>query len=115
MKSLYLVLSITFITLQIQLWMGEGSVADVLDMREALVAQSVENQRLQARNSSLAAEVQDLKTGDDAIEERARSELGMIGKDETFFQVVGVEASAVRKTALKCDDDDKCIIPGFGR
>lgn len=115
MKSLFLVLTILLTSLQFKLWTGEGSVTDVFQMRQAVAAQRTENVDLRARNNSLAAEVKDLKTGDAAIEERARSELGMIGKDETFFQVVGVKASSLKKTAYKCDDKNKCILPGFGQ
>jgi cell division protein FtsB len=61
---------------------------DVWALREAIEQQKQENQRLLERNAALEAEVQDLKQGLEAIEERARSELGMIKKDETFFQII---------------------------
>ena len=74
--------------LQIRLWVGEGSFADVWRISAAVEAQRAENDRLRARNAALAAEVSDLKKGTAAIEERARSELGMIKEGETFFQVI---------------------------
>jgi len=74
--------------LQYQLWMGERGLSDVWRLHKTLEAQEQENQRLKERNQALAAEVKDLKQGQEAIEERARSELGMIKKGETFYQVV---------------------------
>jgi cell division protein FtsB len=76
------------LVLQVRLWTGEGSVADVWRISKAVEAQRNENAGLQARNAALAAEVTDLKKGTAAIEERARSELGMIKEGETFFQVI---------------------------
>jgi cell division protein FtsB len=83
-----LLLLVILLGLQFRLWYGAGSVAEIASIRTA-----AEQVRLQAsaaidRNQRLAADVQDLKEGLDAIEERARSELGMIGNDETFFQVI---------------------------
>ena len=75
-------------TLQIQLWAGEGSMATVWQLRQAIDAQTSENEGLVLRNYQLAAEVRDLQTGLDTIEATARRELGMVRKDETFFHVV---------------------------
>ena len=88
MKILVAVLSILFIVLQIKLWAGSGSVRDIWRLNETVSAQQRENSVLNERNNALQAEVQDLKTGYAAVEERARTELGMIKSDETFYQVV---------------------------
>jgi cell division protein FtsB len=88
MKWVTALLVLLLVGLQYKLWIGEGSVAEVWQLRQALEAQQAENEELRNRNSALDAEVTDLKTGLDAIEERARRELGMIRQDETFFQVV---------------------------
>ena len=76
------------VTLQYQLWLGERGMPGVSRLEVAIEAQSEENARLEARNLRLAAEVRDLKEGLEAVEERARSDLGMIGRDETYYQLV---------------------------
>ena len=68
--------------------MGEGGVPEVLHLEQEVEKQKQHKQQLEERNASLAAEVKDLKQGLDAIEERARSELGMIRKDEQFYQII---------------------------
>ena len=88
MKAIIATLAILFVLLQFKLWFGEGSVKDVWHMEEAIAVQSAENAQLKERNQTLIAEVDDLKQGLEAIEERARSELGMIKKGETSYQVV---------------------------
>lgn len=74
--------------LQYKLWVGEGSLAEIWSLHQAGEVQREENARLKERNAALEAEVQDLKQGLDAVEERARSELGMIKDGETFYQIV---------------------------
>lgn len=74
--------------LQYKLWVGEGSLAEIWSLHQAGEVQREENAGLKERNAALEAEVQDLKQGLDAIEERARSELGMIKDGETFYQIV---------------------------
>ena len=71
-----------------QLWFGRGSVGNVAALRQKLDEQTASNQRAQQTNERLAAEVRDLKVGYEAIEELARSELGMVKQDEVFFQIV---------------------------
>lgn len=88
MKLLWSVLIVLTIGLQYRLWVGEGSFSEVWHMQDVVESQLKENQRLDARNRRLDAEVLDLKKGYQAIEERARRELGMIGPDETFYLVV---------------------------
>jgi cell division protein FtsB len=94
MKLLSLFLVLLLITLQLTLWFGDDSLAEVWQLRQQINAQKDENKQLQERNAALEAEVQDLKQGLAAIEERARNELGMVKKDETFFQVVEEEDGA---------------------
>lgn len=94
MKLLSIFLVLLLITLQLTLWFGDDSLAEVWQLRQQINAQKGENKQLQERNAALEAEVQDLKQGLAAIEERARNELGMVKKDETFFQVVEEEADA---------------------
>ncbi len=74
--------------LQYRLWVGDGSLADVWQLRGEIETQRTENEVLARRNRRLAAEVRDLKQGTEVIEDRARRELGMIRRDETFFQIV---------------------------
>ncbi len=88
MRWLILALALMLAALQHRLWVGPGGLPDVLRLREAVARQQAENARLAARNAALAAEVADLKRGLEAVEERARSELGMIREGETFFQVI---------------------------
>lgn len=88
MKWLIILLMGLFLLLQYKLWVGDGSVPQVHQLQKQVDATKAETSKLQTRNNHLKAEVKDLKTGLDAIEERARSELGMIRKDETFYQVI---------------------------
>jgi len=88
MRPLALVLVVLIAALQWPLWFGKGGWMRVWELDQQLKAQRETNARLGARNAALDAEVRDLKTGYDAIEERARSDLGMIKQDEVFFQVV---------------------------
>lgn len=74
--------------LQYDLWFGDGSLTAAWRLEERIVEQQQDNEHLQLRNEALAAEVTDLKSGSAAIEERARSELGMIKQGETFVQIV---------------------------
>lgn len=74
--------------LQYRLWVGDGSFVEVWQLTQDIAQQRSENDQLKERNAALDAEVQDLKHGMAAIEERARNELGMIKKDETFYRVV---------------------------
>ncbi len=76
------------VALQYRLWVSPTGMRDVWRTNQAIEAQVKENARLQERNRKLAAEVRDLKEGHAALEERARTDLGMIGANETFFQVV---------------------------
>jgi cell division protein FtsB len=88
MRLLTLVLIVLIVAIQTPLWFGKGGWLRVWELDGQLRAQREQNEQLRARNAALDAEVRDLKQGYDAIEERARSELGMIKQDEVFFQVV---------------------------
>jgi len=74
--------------LQYRLWLSDDGMRELSRLSAAVESQQAENAELEERNQQLVAEVQDLKSGMTAIEERARSELGMIGRNETFYQVV---------------------------
>ena len=91
MRILIGILLLTLATLQYRLWVGEGSMAEVHTLRQEIAAQKQELESLRLRNQALNAEVVDLKQGLDAIEERARSELGMIQENEVFYQVIETE------------------------
>lgn len=88
MRWLTLLLVLLVALLQYPLWLGKGSWLRVWDLGRQIEAQKEINATLKARNDAMEAEVRDLKTGYDAIEERARSELGMIRQDEMFYEVV---------------------------
>lgn len=83
-----LVLVILLIALQVHLWTGQGGLRDVWLLEKRVAEQKAENSQLKKRNETLSAEVEDLKHGDEAIEERARAELGLLKAGETFYQVV---------------------------
>jgi cell division protein FtsB len=88
MRLLIVLLLVLVGFLQYRLWVGEGSLAEVHSLRQAITAQEEELERLAMRNRELQAEVDDLRTGLDALEERARVELGMIKPGEIFLQVI---------------------------
>ena len=89
-----LILLILLIALQVHLWTGRGGMRDVWRLQQRIEEQKAENAKLKARNDTLSAEVEDLKHGEEAIEERARSELGLIRPGETFYQVVEPDPNA---------------------
>jgi cell division protein FtsB len=74
--------------LQYKLWLGSGGQREGAALRAQVARQEAENLRLQQRNEALKAEVEDLKSGEAAVEERARSELGMVKPGETFYRVI---------------------------
>jgi cell division protein FtsB len=87
--------------LQYRLWISDGGIRSVTGLRRSVAAQSTENRGLVHRNDQLAAEVKDLKEGLSALEERARNDLGMIGSNESFYQVVDNEVRGPEATAPK--------------
>ena len=89
MRWISVLLIVLLAGLQTSLWVGDGSLAEVTQLSRAVEKQKLSNKRLKERNDTLAAEVMDLKKGLQAVEERARSELGKIKKQhETFYQIV---------------------------
>ncbi|HLT89800.1 MAG TPA: septum formation initiator family protein [Woeseiaceae bacterium] len=81
-------LALAAVLMQAELWFSDGGYRKTLALREAVATQRAENEQLRARNAALDAEVVNLKQGREAAEERARTDLGLIGEGETFYQVV---------------------------
>jgi cell division protein FtsB len=88
MRWIIVVLAVAALAMQGQLWFSEDGYRKTRDLRQAVAEQRLQNDSLKARNEALEAEVINLKEGRAAAEERARTDLGMIGKTETFYQVV---------------------------
>ena len=87
-RLLALLLLVVLIALQVKLWSGAGSWTDEQELKQKVEEQRAENVRLKERNAALSAEVADLKSGEVAVEERARAELGMVKPGEVFYRVV---------------------------
>ncbi|WP_057830528.1 cell division protein FtsB [Colwellia sp. TT2012] len=94
MRVFTAILLIMLVLLQYRLWFGKNSVPDYLVLKENLVRQQSANEKLQQRNKLLYADTDDLKLGLEAIEERARNELGMIKDNETFFRLIPKESGS---------------------
>ena len=92
MKWFAAALATVLLLLQYRLWISGDGLSEVLRLKSAVATQQADNLRLSERNRQLSAEVRDLKQGYVALEERARTDLGMIGSNETFFQVVPPDA-----------------------
>ncbi|MCG2582563.1 septum formation initiator family protein [uncultured Marinobacter sp.] len=88
MKLLWSIMAVLILLLQVRLWVGEGSFAQVWALEQSISEQREENAELSARNERLYAEVRNLHNEQGAVEERARMNLGLIRDDETFFLVV---------------------------
>src|SRR5450755_2792790 len=101
MKWLALALFVVIVLLQQRLWLSASGVQELTRLESAVGAQRAEDDRLGDRNRQLAAEVRDLKSGFGALEERARSDLGMIANNETFYQVVPGRADADAKSPTR--------------
>ena len=93
-RFLNLVLVLIITLLQVRLWAGEGSLPENWQLESQIKQQKEVTEELAARNALLAAEVKDLRSGLDTIEERARYELGMVRKNETFFLLIDPNASS---------------------
>ncbi len=91
MRIMLVVLSAVLLVLMARYWLGDDGVREVWRLEQAVAEQQRQNEQLRRRNAELEAEVADLKEGSDAIEERARAELGMTRDNETFYQVVEEE------------------------
>ena len=88
MRWISLILFVLILLWQYPLWLGKGSWIKVWELDRQVEAQKKTNQQIKLRNTVLDAEVRDLKQGTEAVEERARSELGMVKRDEVFFQII---------------------------
>jgi cell division protein FtsB len=99
MKWMVVALMLVLVGIHYRLWLSESGIREMQQLREAVSAQRSENERLTERNRQLAEEVRDLKQGYTALEERARSDLGMITRNETFYQVVPPEPDAATAPA----------------
>src|SRR6266481_710167 len=100
MRAVTLILIALLLLLQYPLWLGKGGWLKVWDLHRQLEVQQQANQQTQTRNALLDAEVRDLKQGTAAIEERARSELGMIKPDEVFFQILESASAPVAEKSI---------------
>ncbi len=87
-KGIFAILSLLLGLLQYKLWVGDGSLSELWNLKQKISAQEMDNTALRQRNQQLEAEVRDLKEGLDAAEERAREELGMVKRGEVFYLVV---------------------------
>ncbi|MCL2296953.1 MAG: cell division protein FtsB [Proteobacteria bacterium] len=96
MKILAFLFLLLIAALQYPIWLGKGGWLQVRALQQEIDKQQATNVLLKARNDALAAEVTDLKSGLEAVEERARAELGMVKKDEIFFQFQAHRESEVR-------------------
>lgn len=94
MKWLAAALVLVLILLQSRLWLSEHGNRELVRLESAVAKQRAQNEELKQRNQQLAAEVADLKNGFGALEERARSDLGMVAPNETFYQVVPASTPA---------------------
>lgn len=94
LRWIALVLILLLIGLQLKLWSGNGGMREVDSLRVAVKKQTDDNARLLQRNQAVGADVLDLKHGDQAVEARARTELGLIKPGEVFYQVVEQPATA---------------------
>jgi cell division protein FtsB len=99
MRILATVLALALVSLQYRLWLSDQGLREVSRLQASVDAQGAANREQAERNRQLAAEVTDLKVGLTALEERARSELGMVGNSETFYQVVTATTQAPAEPA----------------
>jgi cell division protein FtsB len=105
LRWLALVFVLLIVALQYPMWLGRGGWLQVRELGRSIGKQHEANVRLKARNDALDADVRDLKTGSEAIEERARSELGMVRQDEVFFQLQSTPARAEASSATAPRND----------
>lgn len=88
MRPMWVLLILALVGLQYKLWLGDGNVKEWRALDQKNAQQDQLNQKLQARNLALSADIEELKLGDQALEEKARDDLGMVKADETFYQLV---------------------------
>ena len=112
-RTVTLILLALLLLLQYPLWLGKGGWLKVWDLNRQVESQQQVNQQTGTRNAVLDAEVRDLKQGTAAIEERARSELGMIKRDEVFYQVL--ENPSTQTTEKQAGSSPGSAVPGVPR
>ena len=88
MRPLFIILIFALLFLQHKLWLGDGNLVQFTLLQHKLEKHEEENNKLIARNKALEADIKELKTGEQALEEQARHELGMIKEDELFYQFI---------------------------
>ena len=88
MRSVLIGLVLLFLLLQYQLWFSGSGIRKTLSMKTHIEQQQQQNKQLSVRNQAVAADIKDLRQGNEAVEERARNELGMVKKGETFYRTV---------------------------
>jgi cell division protein FtsB len=88
MRYIFISLIIVLAVLQHKLWLGDGNIVQWFTLEQKLKEEDLNNSKLAARNKALEADIKELKTGDQALEEQARYELGMVKQDETYYQFV---------------------------
>lgn len=88
MRTIFIILIITLVVLQHKLWLGDGNLIQWVHLQKKLATHEDENNKLVARNKALEADIKELKNGDQALEEQARHELGMIKQNEVYYQFV---------------------------
>lgn len=88
MRSIIIILILALIGLQYKLWLGDGSIPQWISLEKKLAVQAKENDKLLARNRAIEADINELKSGDQALEEQARYELGMVKNNEVYYQFV---------------------------
>jgi cell division protein FtsB len=88
MRSIWVILVLALLGLQYKLWLGDGNIKEWMIIEQKNAQQVQFNQKLSERNQALIAEIAELKSGDQALEEKARTDLGMIKSDESFYQLV---------------------------
>ena len=103
MRIVTLILIVLLLLLQYPLWLGRGGWLRVWDLHRQVEAQKLINAETAARNATLDAEVRDLKQGTEAIEERARNDLGMVRKDEIYYQILDDASAASSVIQVKPD------------
>ena len=119
LRWLLIVLGTGAVLLQAQLWLSEGGYRKTMKLREAVAEQRDMNEHLRERNAALDAEVVNLKQGLEAAEERARTDLGLIGRRETFYQVVDADTPIPQSPLVRNDfvliDNISVYIADFGQ
>lgn len=88
MRPVFIILIIALVVLQHKLWLGDGNIVQWVSLQQKLKEQEQKNNKLAIRNKALAADIEELKKGDQALEEQARYELGMFKENETYYQFV---------------------------